>query len=267
VAAALCKECGRRPKALPRQRCLTCQLRHEPIGEQVDAARRRLAMVPPELRVKRTKTIQRLAPADTAWCAGCQSFRDLVDLRKDATQCRACSSATQHATRVAKTYGLSAEQYDALLARQGGRCAICRARPKSKRLAVDHDHSTGAVRGLLCSRCNHELMGSAWDSLAIATALWHYMNTPPAAGSWQPPESAPLLEPVSGAQRPSAASGATDELVVAHGPTRGRARGSAALTGECVRPHYLPSGAVPWPGKSGVYVVLVEDRPDADPPF
>ena len=46
---------------------------------------------------------------------------------------------------VERTYGLTAEQYDALLARQGGRCAICRARPKSKRLAVDHDHATGEV--------------------------------------------------------------------------------------------------------------------------
>ena len=224
MAAALCKECGRRPKALPRQRCLTCQLRHEPIGDQVTAARQRLAMVPPELRVKRGKRIMALAPEGTEWCAACQSFRDLVDFRKGATTCRACASASQHAAMVAKTYGLTATQYDALLKLQGGRCAICRAKPKSKRLAVDHDHKTGAVRGLLCSRCNHDLMGAAWDSSAMFTAGWHYMNTPPASGAWLPPERAPQLEPVgSAAQRPPKPSAADLGLVVTHGKkARGR---------------------------------------------
>lgn len=47
------------------------------------------------------------------------------------------------------------EQYDALLVLQEGLCAICRkAPPERRRLAVDHDHQTGTVRGLLCSRCN-----------------------------------------------------------------------------------------------------------------
>lgn len=159
-------------------------------------------MVPPDLRAKRTKTIMALAPAGTAWCAGCQSFRDDADFGKGATTCRACSSARTHGAMVEKTYGITATGYDALLAAQGGRCAICRARPKSKRLAVDHDHKTGAVRGLLCARCNHDLMGSAWDSMAMAEALWHYMNTPPASGRWLPPGSAPQIGAVSGAVRP-----------------------------------------------------------------
>lgn len=203
MAAAPCKECGRRPKALPAQRCLTCQLRHLPIGDQVAASRKRLAMVPLELRVKRNKAMQALAPDDTAWCAACQSFRDDVDFAKNATTCRSCSSAKAHGAMIEKTYGLTAEEYDMLLERQGGKCAICRAKPKSQRLAVDHDHKTGAVRGLLCSRCNHELMGAAWDSKAMATALWHYINTPPATGRWLPPETAGELEPASGSQRPS----------------------------------------------------------------
>src|SRR5690606_16122139 len=137
-----------------------------------------------------------------AWCAGCQSWRDAEDFGKGATTCKACASARQHGAMVAKTYGLTPAEYDALLEAQGGRCAICRARPKSKRLAVDHDHGSGAVRGLLCSRCNHDLMGSAWDSMAMAAALWHYMNTPPATGAWVPPERQPQLMVSSGAQRP-----------------------------------------------------------------
>lgn len=53
--------------------------------------------------------------------------------------------------------GLSLEEYDALLAAQGGGCAICGNPPKTRRLDVDHDHRTGKVRGLLCHRCNRAL--------------------------------------------------------------------------------------------------------------
>ena len=53
--------------------------------------------------------------------------------------------------------GLSVEDYDAMLAAQGGVCAICGNPPKTRRLDVDHDHKTGKVRGLLCHRCNRAL--------------------------------------------------------------------------------------------------------------
>lgn len=60
-------------------------------------------------------------------------------------------------------YGVTPEQYDAMLAEQGHACAICYqpeglirlGRPMS--LAVDHDHETGKVRGLLCANCNRAL--------------------------------------------------------------------------------------------------------------
>jgi hypothetical protein len=47
--------------------------------------------------------------------------------------------------------------YEALLAAQGGVCALCGKPPKTRRLSVDHDHKTGTVRGLLCFRCNRAL--------------------------------------------------------------------------------------------------------------
>ena len=50
-------------------------------------------------------------------------------------------------------YGLSIEDYNALLAQQGGACAICRKQPE-QRLCVDHCHVTKKVRRLLCRRCN-----------------------------------------------------------------------------------------------------------------
>lgn len=52
-------------------------------------------------------------------------------------------------------YGISKAEYDALLAEQGGVCAICRQECcTGRRLSVDHDHETGKVRGILCSNCN-----------------------------------------------------------------------------------------------------------------
>lgn len=47
--------------------------------------------------------------------------------------------------------------YELLLHRQGGRCAICLSAEASKALAIDHDHATGTVRGLLCAVCNTTL--------------------------------------------------------------------------------------------------------------
>lgn len=55
------------------------------------------------------------------------------------------------------TYGITLEDYDEMLEWQGGGCAICGSPVGDgvgRRLSVDHDHETGEVRGLLCSRCN-----------------------------------------------------------------------------------------------------------------
>jgi NMD protein affecting ribosome stability and mRNA decay len=56
-------------------------------------------------------------------------------------------------------YNLSIEDYEALVQKQNGLCAICKQPPRGKmtRLSVDHDHTTGHVRGLLCITCNRVL--------------------------------------------------------------------------------------------------------------
>jgi hypothetical protein len=54
-------------------------------------------------------------------------------------------------------YGISPEEYEEMLKRQDGKCAICHRPPKKNALAVDHDHHTGRVRGLLCQPCNRYL--------------------------------------------------------------------------------------------------------------
>jgi hypothetical protein len=67
----------------------------------------------------------------------------------------------------AKGIGVSDEEYAARLAAQGGGCAImnadyrCTVRALTRRYNVDHDHSTGAVRGLLCHGHNRKLWTNA----------------------------------------------------------------------------------------------------------
>jgi hypothetical protein len=74
--------------------------------------------------------------------------------------------AANRTYRLRSLYGLTTAQWDAMLAAQGGACAICREPFGDKRAAVDHDHdccpdrasSCGrCVRGLLCNRCNRNL--------------------------------------------------------------------------------------------------------------
>jgi hypothetical protein len=57
-----------------------------------------------------------------------------------------------------RTFGITLADYEALLDSQSGLCAICGRSPKAKApLHVDHNHSTGEIRGLLCVRCNNAL--------------------------------------------------------------------------------------------------------------
>ena len=53
-----------------------------------------------------------------------------------------------------RKYGITQDDYDHMLAEQGGVCAICGRPPKTRRLSVDHNHKTGIVRGVLCHICN-----------------------------------------------------------------------------------------------------------------
>jgi hypothetical protein len=68
-------------------------------------------------------------------------------------------------------FGLTPEEYNRILAAQGGVCAICESPPTPGiSLHVDHDHGTGEIRGLLCVRCNNAigLMREAPDLLRHA---------------------------------------------------------------------------------------------------
>lgn len=73
------------------------------------------------------------------------------------------------------SFGISLKEYQELLKQQGGVCAVCGGTDKEKNLAVDHDHKTGRIRGLLCGRCNPAL-GFCQDSPEILKKLIDYLN-------------------------------------------------------------------------------------------
>lgn len=79
-----------------------------------------------------------------------------------------------------RSYGINASEYGALLSRQAGVCAICgqpeqhaggRHGDTQRQLAVDHDHETGMVRGLLCSFCNTAIGALRHDVNLLARAI------------------------------------------------------------------------------------------------
>ena len=76
-------------------------------------------------------------------------------------------------------YGLTQAQYDSMLVAQDGKCAICAVAfdqsGRGTRGQVDHNHATGKVRSLLCSRCNGKL-GGVEDSEFLVKALVYLKN-------------------------------------------------------------------------------------------
>lgn len=91
------------------------------------------------------------------------------------------SGATQHDAYVQRVYGLKPGDYQRLYEFQNGRCYLCqRAKGYSRRLAVDHDHETGLVYGLLCSRCNKDVLGHSRREIAYFERAKDYLVNPPA---------------------------------------------------------------------------------------
>lgn len=75
-----------------------------------------------------------------------------------------------------KSYGISEDEFNLMLQKQKGKCAICGTtdwgRPSP---SIDHDHTTGKVRALLCNRCNRTL-GLAEDSPELLIKMAEYLK-------------------------------------------------------------------------------------------
>jgi hypothetical protein len=138
------------------------------------------------------KTV-RAIDAEHTRCPACSQVKANVEFNRDASRsdgltysCKACISDARKgkgvidpagATRRARKnqlqkYGLTEEAYGAMVASQGGCCLICGT--SVDRLHVDHDHSTGDVRGLLCQSCNHGL-GNFKDRIDLLLRAADYL--------------------------------------------------------------------------------------------
>jgi hypothetical protein len=108
--------------------------------------------------------------------------------RKWDSSCRACRRnynrhwyangtdrrPNSRAAHLRNKYGITIEEYDTLLLAQGGVCGICKQPPSERYLAVDHDHETGEVRGLLCIGCNVAL--GLFEDGALFSAASEYLD-------------------------------------------------------------------------------------------
>ncbi|HSH60575.1 MAG TPA: endonuclease VII domain-containing protein [Acidimicrobiales bacterium] len=84
----------------------------------------------------------------------------------------------ERAAHLMRKFGITVEQYEEMLAIQGGGCAICGRRPGKISLHVDHDHETGRIRGCLCFRCNNAL-GDFADNGDWLVAAANYLGPAP----------------------------------------------------------------------------------------
>lgn len=104
------------------------------------------------------------------------------EARRDASRNWAQANPDKRRAALVRRYGITVEQYNVMYEAQAGRCAVCGGTdsgdPRFNTLHIDHDHKTGAVRGLLCSRCNRG-MGSFSDDpdRLLAAAAYLLRNT------------------------------------------------------------------------------------------
>ena len=124
-------------------------------------------------------------------CKVCEKSEGVVKFRKWRRTCNTCTNQIQRLWRHSnpdkafvsnkkqnlKRYGITLDEYKALLAKQKGKCAICGNGQSSVfvSLDVDHCHRTGKVRGLLCANCNSGL-GRFQDKVTLLKAAINYIR-------------------------------------------------------------------------------------------
>lgn len=115
-------------------------------------------------------------------CKECRSLLHKNRKRKDPS----IYERIEWPSKLKRLYGITVDQYEAILKRQGGVCAICKSRssysrnyktvsPEKAKFSVDHCHTTGKVRGLLCSKCNRAL-GLINDNIESVFRMADYLK-------------------------------------------------------------------------------------------
>lgn len=131
-------------------------------------------------------------------CSKCKKSKDSSEFAKDKSKstgfyssCKECAKEATREYRASeeyiakelnrqfkKLYGITLETYNFLLREQECSCITCgtSVNQLNKRLAVDHDHKTGKVRGLLCMNCNTAL-GLIKENKKTLVSLFSYLET------------------------------------------------------------------------------------------
>ena len=107
----------------------------------------------------------------------------LTPVGNPRSRCKACRREQQNTyqtreKRLVREYGITQADYLELLSEQGGHCATCDRTPADCAtgwLDIDHNHTTGEVRGLLCNSCNRG-MGLAQDSVGRLEGWIKYLK-------------------------------------------------------------------------------------------
>lgn len=174
--------------------CYWHRLSRSTMTVQLDEAQRRIDLMADHPH--RARVSPQDWPTGERWCAGCQHFVPLFYCTPQRgagllSQCRACAHRAAVEGRDVAVYGVGRERKLAIEDRQRRKCAGCRRSQLIKDLALDHNHKTGAPRGLLCQSCNHKVLGGAYDSVNILLNLAYYLLNPPAdeTSNWEPPET------------------------------------------------------------------------------
>lgn len=105
--------------------------------------------------------------------------RKVIRAQQNARRLDPAFKAWDRDYQLRKKYGIGQEEYEKLLAEQGGGCAICGGTAPGRKdrevFAVDHDHKTKKVRGLLCVQCN-TAVGNLRDSPELLLRALEYLR-------------------------------------------------------------------------------------------
>jgi hypothetical protein len=159
-----------------RNTCMACRSQ-----EQIERIKRRRDDDTPRVCGKCGRTRPTYEFSKTTGCKECSAkYYHEYAKRRSATDPEYAETKRRYQRNwhLKKTYGISIEEYEALLKTQDGHCAICPAtRGASDResLCVDHNHITGASRALLCVRCNLSVRDLG-DDLAHAEMVMAYVR-------------------------------------------------------------------------------------------
>lgn len=110
------------------------------------------------------------------WCSLCRKNHKYEERRQYHRERYHTKKDNYLNSTYKRKYGIGLETYEKLLNAQEGVCAICKKLCSSgRRLAVDHSHKTGEVRGLLCGCCNRAL-GYVQEDKTIVSSLFQYLE-------------------------------------------------------------------------------------------